>query len=338
MRLMRSQILEIRTPITSAPRAQRVAERTVMYKHVLRNALNPFVTMAGYSLADLLGGAALVEAVMNLQGLGLAAAQRCALARRAVGDGLGSDGYGAVAGRQLARGYRAGRGRSACRFLDAGGSNERAAPALPIRRGNRGRRRSGGTQWRTAPQLCAENGGWRHGQRRSRSFLLIFYLFAAASPVIAPYNPARQYRDLPDCPPMRLHFSPPAEWDHGFLFAYPMKLADPLARTFIEDAAAETYIRFFHRGHLFTTESPSEPYFILGSEGLGRDLFSRIVYGARVSMCIGLVGVFISFLARYRRRSIFRADGRHDRQLDHALVRNRNVTAAHSIFCSRWRR
>jgi peptide/nickel transport system permease protein len=34
---------------------------------------------------------------------------------------------------------------------------------------------------------------------------------------------------------------------------------------------------------------------MFGSEGLGRDLFSRIVYGARVSMCIGVVGVLISF-------------------------------------------
>jgi len=39
-------------------------------KHILRNALNPFVTLAGYELGTLLGGAALVEAVMNLQGLG----------------------------------------------------------------------------------------------------------------------------------------------------------------------------------------------------------------------------------------------------------------------------
>ena len=52
-------------------RAKGLPERTVIYKHVLRNALNPFVTMAGYGLADLLGGAALVETVMNLQGLGL---------------------------------------------------------------------------------------------------------------------------------------------------------------------------------------------------------------------------------------------------------------------------
>jgi peptide/nickel transport system permease protein len=72
MRLMRSQILEIKnSDFVRTARAKGLSERAVIYKHVLRNALNPFVTMAGYGLADLLGGAALVEAVMNLQGLGL---------------------------------------------------------------------------------------------------------------------------------------------------------------------------------------------------------------------------------------------------------------------------
>ncbi len=72
MRLMRSQILEIKNAeFVRTARAKGLSERIVIYKHVLRNALNPFVTMAGYSLGDLLGGAALVEAVMNLQGLGL---------------------------------------------------------------------------------------------------------------------------------------------------------------------------------------------------------------------------------------------------------------------------
>jgi peptide/nickel transport system permease protein len=72
MRLMRSQILEIKnSDYVRTARAKGLSERVVLYKHVLRNALNPFVTMAGYSLADLLSGAALVEAVMNLQGLGL---------------------------------------------------------------------------------------------------------------------------------------------------------------------------------------------------------------------------------------------------------------------------
>jgi peptide/nickel transport system permease protein len=72
MRLMRSQILEIKnSEFVRTARAKGLSERAVIYKHVLRNAMNPFVTMAGYSLGDLLGGAALVEAVMNLQGLGL---------------------------------------------------------------------------------------------------------------------------------------------------------------------------------------------------------------------------------------------------------------------------
>jgi peptide/nickel transport system permease protein len=72
MRLMRSQILEIKnSEFVRTARAKGLSERVVIYKHVLRNALNPFVTMAGYSLADLLSGAALVETVMNLQGLGL---------------------------------------------------------------------------------------------------------------------------------------------------------------------------------------------------------------------------------------------------------------------------
>lgn len=72
MRLMRSQILEIKnSDFVRTARAKGLPERLVICKHVLRNALNPFITLAGYGLADLLGGAALVEAVMNLQGLGL---------------------------------------------------------------------------------------------------------------------------------------------------------------------------------------------------------------------------------------------------------------------------
>jgi len=63
MRLMRSNILEIQNAdYVRTARAKGLPERVVIGKHVLRNALNPFVT--------LLGGAALVEAVMNLQGLG----------------------------------------------------------------------------------------------------------------------------------------------------------------------------------------------------------------------------------------------------------------------------
>jgi len=71
MRLMRASILEIkRADYVRTARAKGLPERTIVARHVLRNALNPFVTLAGYQLGSLLSGAALVEAVMNLQGLG----------------------------------------------------------------------------------------------------------------------------------------------------------------------------------------------------------------------------------------------------------------------------
>lgn len=71
MRLMRANILEIQeAEFVRTARAKGLDERRVVAKHILRNALNPFVTLAGYELGTLLSGAALVEAVMHLQGLG----------------------------------------------------------------------------------------------------------------------------------------------------------------------------------------------------------------------------------------------------------------------------
>ncbi|MFP6665471.1 MAG: ABC transporter permease [Deltaproteobacteria bacterium] len=71
MRLMRSAVIEIeRSDYVRTARAKGLGEGRVLFRHVLRNAMNPFVTLAGYELGSLLGGAALVENVMNLQGLG----------------------------------------------------------------------------------------------------------------------------------------------------------------------------------------------------------------------------------------------------------------------------
>lgn len=70
-RLMRSSVLEIkRADFVRTAFAKGLPERLVVTRHILRNVLNPFVTLAGYELGTLLSGAALVEAVMNLQGLG----------------------------------------------------------------------------------------------------------------------------------------------------------------------------------------------------------------------------------------------------------------------------
>ncbi len=70
-RIMRANMLEIlgQQYITTA-RAKGLAERTVVYKHALRNAINPMISIFGYQFGAILGGSALVERVMAWPGLG----------------------------------------------------------------------------------------------------------------------------------------------------------------------------------------------------------------------------------------------------------------------------
>jgi peptide/nickel transport system permease protein len=133
--------------------------------------------------------------------------------------------------------------------------------------------------------------------RVSVSLLLLFYLMAAGAPVLAPYNPTYQNRMLPDCQPMELHLAAPAAWARGLLYSYPMVLdaSDPLERHYHADRSHRLYLHFFSRGRLLTTAAGAPPFFLLGSDELGRDLASRLIYGSRISMCVGLVGVAISF-------------------------------------------
>src|SRR5260370_19575414 len=148
------------------------------------------------------------------------------------------------------------------------------------------------------PRASRLKSEWRvasYTVRFSAICLVAFYLLAAASPFFASYDPTYQNRTMPDCPPMALHLSAPSDWSHGLFYAHPMRMSDPAERKFTQDISRRVYIHLFTRGHLFTTDSEAEPYFMLGSDGLGRHLSSRILYGSRVSMFVGLLGVLISF-------------------------------------------
>jgi len=71
MRQMRGNLLDVLAEnYILAARARGLPERRVIYKHAVRNAINPLVTLFGYSLSGLLAGAALVENVMSWPGLG----------------------------------------------------------------------------------------------------------------------------------------------------------------------------------------------------------------------------------------------------------------------------
>jgi peptide/nickel transport system permease protein len=70
-RLMRGNLLEVlRQQYILAARAKGLPENRVIYRHALRNAINPMVTIFGYHLSDLLSGEALVEIICNWPGLG----------------------------------------------------------------------------------------------------------------------------------------------------------------------------------------------------------------------------------------------------------------------------
>ena len=71
MRQMRSNLLDtLRAEFVTSARAKGLPEGWVIYKHALRNAINPLLTIFGYSLAGLLSGAFIVENVMAWPGLG----------------------------------------------------------------------------------------------------------------------------------------------------------------------------------------------------------------------------------------------------------------------------
>lgn len=125
--------------------------------------------------------------------------------------------------------------------------------------------------------------------------LAVFYAVALFAPFVAPYHFAEQNRGFPNCPPSPLRMNPPSLWlRDGLLYTYSYSLAEGSGRRYVR-SDDKIPLAWFTRGSLLTTAEPSARVFLLGTDGLGRDLFSRIVYGSRISLTVGLLGVAISF-------------------------------------------
>jgi peptide/nickel transport system permease protein len=142
--------------------------------------------------------------------------------------------------------------------------------------------------------------------------LIVFYLVALFCEFVAPYDPDQDLLQFKQVPPTEIHIRDTAGQFH-FPFVYLHKRAmDPqtLAITNIEDTSTRFPIQFFVHGfqykllgvwttdiHLYglpTVANDKQGVFIVGTDRLGRDMFSRVCYGARLSLSMGMISVFLS--------------------------------------------
>ena len=156
-------------------------------------------------------------------------------------------------------------------------------------------------------------------QFKKNSFAVIFlvvavalYIGAILAPFIAPYNSDQKFSAYKFASPTQLHFK---DQQGNFSLSpiiYLRKAAmnpETFAREYTIDYSQSARIKLFARGpeytllwvfhsdiHLFGTDNPAIPVFLFGTDSLGRDLFGQVFYGSQISLSIGLVGIFVSFL------------------------------------------
>jgi peptide/nickel transport system permease protein len=128
---------------------------------------------------------------------------------------------------------------------------------------------------------------------------------------IAPYDPNVYDKAYPFLSPQGIHFVDETRF-HIRPFVYGLESRrDPntYMMVFEEDRTQKYPIYFLVRGspyklwglfktdlHLFGLRDSDGRFFVLGTDRMGRDMLSRILYGSRISLSIGLVGVFLSFV------------------------------------------
>lgn len=151
---------------------------------------------------------------------------------------------------------------------------------------------------------------WRIFWRRLRKqrialaggiILIFLYLVALFAPLIAPYGYERLDRERFFHPPTALRFQ-------GWRLAVQRYEAAPGSSKYQPVKGDLKPIRFFVRGekyrlfkiiptdrHLFGTDDPKYPVYLMGTDQYGRDIFSRLLYGSQISLSIGLIGILIRF-------------------------------------------
>lgn len=158
---------------------------------------------------------------------------------------------------------------------------------------------------------------WRFRKHKmamiSAAVLVVFYFTAAFCEFVAPYDPDMPFIQYKYSPPTKIHVRDAQGRFHAPFIYQTTRGVDPITAqpTYVEDTQTRYPIELFAQGpaykllglipaetHLFGIPSAGEKQgiFLFGADRLGRDMFSRISYGARLSLSLGLVGVLLSLV------------------------------------------
>lgn len=135
----------------------------------------------------------------------------------------------------------------------------------------------------------------RGGVLTGAALLAVLGAAALAAPALAPHDVAKQFEDYGYAPPMLPHVVD-ADGRVRAPFVYPLRLEDRLARRFVELRDRPQPLRWLAGGKLVSIDERDGPWLPLGGDVLGRDIFSRVVIGTRLSMGVALVATFGALL------------------------------------------